>query len=163
MGEIHARRVYADASPQDGARVLVDRLWPRGVSRERVQLSEWLKPVAPSDGLRRWFGHSPVRFEEFQARYRTELELPERAESVQHLRELAAVGTLTLLTAASDVECSHVVVLVGLLTRARDIEPQEEGGDPACWFRLVCPNCGALVESEGVIMCPRCHAELDAL
>jgi uncharacterized protein YeaO (DUF488 family) len=161
MGKIHSRRVYEEASPQDGTRVLVDRLWPRGVSTERAQLDEWLKPLAPSDELRRWFGHSARRFEEFQTRYREELELPERAGSVEHLRELATAGDITLLTAAHDVECSHVAVLVGLLTQAQKVEPREVGGDPACWLRLVCPNCGALVDSEAALICPHCHAELD--
>jgi uncharacterized protein YeaO (DUF488 family) len=161
MGKIHARRVYEDALPQDGTRVLVDRLWPRGVSREKAQLGEWLKPVAPSTGLRRWFGHSAERFEEFRTRYRAELELPERAESVQHLRELVAAGDLSLLTAARNVDCSHAAVLVELLTDAQNVEPREEGGDSACWIRHVCPNCGALEESEVATICSRCHAELE--
>jgi uncharacterized protein YeaO (DUF488 family) len=161
MGKIQVRRVYEDAVPQGGTRVLVDRLWPRGVSAERAQLDEWLKPVAPSDELRHWFGHSAERFEEFQTRYRAELDLPERAESLQHLRELAAAADLTLLTAARNVECSHGAVLVGLLTGAQHVESRGEGGDSACWMRLVCPNCGALVEPEAATMCPRCHAELD--
>ena len=79
MPEVRARRVYEPAEPSDGRRVLVDRLWPRGLSKARAHPDEWLKAVAPSDQLRRWYGHEPAKFAEFRHRYEAELEEPGRA------------------------------------------------------------------------------------
>ena len=107
--------MYDDKLPGDGARVLVDRIWPRGLSKEKADLYEWCKPVAPSTALRKWYGHDPERFEEFGRRYRTELEQPERVEALQHLRDLAKHGTLTLLTATKRADISEAVVLADLL------------------------------------------------
>ena len=115
MEEVRARRVYEPAEQSDGRRVLVDRLWPRGLSKERARLDEWLKTVAPSDELRRWYGHQPGKFAEFTRRYEAELEEPERAEAVRHLREEASSGPVTLLTATKDLEHSEAVVLVAQL------------------------------------------------
>jgi len=115
MQEVRARRVYEPAEQSDGRRVLVDRLWPRGLSKERARLDEWLKTVAPSDELRRWYGHQPGKFAEFTRRYEAELEEPERAEAVRHLREEASSGPVTLLTATKDLEHSEAVVLVAQL------------------------------------------------
>ena len=115
MQEVRARRVYEPAEQSDGRRVLVDRLWPRGLSKERARLDEWLKTVAPSDELRRWYGHEPGKFAEFTRRYEAELEEPERAEAVRHLREEASSGPVTLLTATKDLEHSEAVVLVAQL------------------------------------------------
>jgi uncharacterized protein YeaO (DUF488 family) len=115
MEEVRARRVYEPAEQSDGRRVLVDRLWPRGLSKERARLDEWLKTVAPSDELRRWYGHQPGKFAEFTRRYEAELEEPERAEAVRHLREEASSGRVTLLTATKDLEHSEAVVLVAQL------------------------------------------------
>jgi uncharacterized protein YeaO (DUF488 family) len=115
MAEVHARRVYDQATPSDGQRVLVDRLWPRGLAKDRAHLDEWLKAVAPSDDLRRWYGHEPVKFAEFQRRYLAELDEPERAEALRHLREVAQSGPVTLLTATKDLEHSQAEVLVQLL------------------------------------------------
>jgi uncharacterized protein YeaO (DUF488 family) len=115
MPEVRVRRVYEQPSPQDGTRVLVDRIWPRGLTKSRAELGEWCKQVAPSTALRKWYGHDPERFEEFSRRYRVELEEPERAKALQHLRELAKGGTLTLLTATKRLEISGAVVLVDLL------------------------------------------------
>jgi uncharacterized protein YeaO (DUF488 family) len=112
MPEVHARRVYEEPAPSDGRRVLVDRLWPRGLSKERARLDEWLKSVAPSDDLRRWYGHEPGRFTEFTRRYHAELADPERAEALRHLRDEARSGTVTLLTATRDLEHSEAEVLV---------------------------------------------------
>jgi len=112
MEEVRARRVYEPAEQSDGRRVLVDRLWPRGLSKERARLDEWLKTVAPSDELRRWYGHEPGKFAEFTRRYEAELEEPERAEALRHLREEADSGPVTLLTATKDLEHSEAVVLV---------------------------------------------------
>lgn len=113
---IQVRRAYDPPRPDDGQRVLVDRLWPRGLSKERAQLDEWCKQVAPSTELRRWYGHDPEAYREFERRYRAELEQPERAAALEHLRELAARGTLTLITAAKRDDISEAAVLAAVLT-----------------------------------------------
>ena len=115
LRRVQVRRVYEDVQPGDGARVLVDRIWPRGLTKAQAELSEWCKPVAPSTALRKWYGHDPERFEEFARRYREELTEPDRAKALAHLRELAADGTLTLLTATRDPGISAAAVLRGLL------------------------------------------------
>ena len=115
MQQVRTRRVYEQPEPSDGRRVLVDRLWPRGLSKDRAHLDEWLKAVSPSDELRRWYGHEPARFAEFQRRYEAELEEPERAEALRHLRDEARSGPLTLLTATRDLEHSEAAVLAQLL------------------------------------------------
>ena len=115
MLEVRARRVYEQVESSDGRRVLVDRLWPRGLSKEKAHLDEWLKAVAPSDELRRWYGHRPAKFAEFKRRYETELTEPERAEALRHLREEAGAGPVTVLTAARDLEHSEAEVLAQLL------------------------------------------------
>jgi uncharacterized protein YeaO (DUF488 family) len=115
MQEVRARRVYEQAEPSDGRRVLVDRLWPRGLSKEKAHLDEWLKAVAPSDELRRWYGHQPDKFAEFKRRYQTELTEPEQAEALRHLRDETRSGPVTLLTATKDLEHSEAEVLVQLL------------------------------------------------
>jgi uncharacterized protein YeaO (DUF488 family) len=116
--DVRARRVYEDPEPDDGRRVLVDRLWPRGLSKERADLDEWLKAVAPSDELRHWYGHDPDKFGEFERRYKTELKEPERADALRHLADEVRAGPVTLLTATGDLERSQAEVLVRLL-RAR--------------------------------------------
>ena len=113
--DVRVRRVYDEPDSHDGARVLVDRIWPRGLTKARADLAEWCKEVAPSTALRKWYGHDPERFEEFARRYRDELTEPDRAEALAHLRELAANGTLTLLTATRDPGISAAAVLGGLL------------------------------------------------
>ncbi len=115
--DIRLGRIYDEPRDDDGIRVLVDKLWPRGVSKVRADLDEWCTAVAPSDALRKWYGHVPERFEEFESRYLEELEDPERAASVGHLRTMASRGRLTLLTATRDVETSQAAVLAGLLRR----------------------------------------------
>ena len=115
LRRVQVRRVYDDALPGDGMRVLVDRIWPRGLTKAQAGLGEWCKQVAPSTALRRWYGHDPERFEEFARRYREELTDPDRADALAHLRELAADGTLTLLTATRDPGISAAAVLGGLL------------------------------------------------
>ena len=114
-GEVRVRRVYDDHSPDDGARVLVDRLWPRGLAKDAAGLDEWRRDVAPSPELRTWYGHVPDRFAEFRRRYRDELARPERAEALAHLRELAQQGNLTLLTATRDITISGPAVLAEIL------------------------------------------------
>jgi uncharacterized protein YeaO (DUF488 family) len=104
-------RVYDPAGSGDGQRILVDRLWPRGLAREAAQLDEWCKQVAPSAELRKWYGHDPDRFEEFAGKYRAELEEPERAEALERLVALGRRGPLTLLTATKELDLSHATLL----------------------------------------------------
>ena len=117
--DVRVRRVYDPPDPADGHRVLVDRLWPRGLSKGAAALDEWAKAVAPSDELRRWYGHEPDRFAAFRERYGAELQAPERADVLAHLRQLADSGPLTLLTATRDVEHSQAAVLAARLQEAR--------------------------------------------
>ncbi|GAU66146.1 hypothetical protein SSP35_02_05150 [Streptomyces sp. NBRC 110611] len=105
------RRVYEPPEPADGARVLVDRLWPRGLAKADARLSEWCKDVAPSTELRRWYGHRAERFEGFVARYREELAGEAAQRALERLRGLAREGPLTLLTATKEVPASHAAVL----------------------------------------------------
>jgi uncharacterized protein YeaO (DUF488 family) len=116
--EIRTRRVYDDPSPEDGRRVLVDRIWPRGLAKGRAGIDEWAKDVAPSIELRRWYGHDPNKFEEFRRRYQAELAEPERQAALRHLRELARSGPLTLVTATRDVDHSQAAVLAEHLRNA---------------------------------------------
>ncbi|HEY3501433.1 MAG TPA: DUF488 family protein [Actinocatenispora sp.] len=108
------KRVYEETASTDGKRVLVDRLWPRGLASEAADF-DWEKTVAPSDALRMWYGHTPERFAEFTRRYREELTAPDRAEAVERLARLAESGTLTLLTATKDPEHSQAEVLKEVL------------------------------------------------
>ncbi|MEV4506974.1 DUF488 domain-containing protein [Streptomyces klenkii] len=114
---VQVRRVYDPAEEADGSRVLVDRIWPRGLSKEAAALDEWCKDVAPSTGLRTWYGHDPARFGEFTRRYRTELRDEPRTAALQHLGELSRHGTLTLLTATRDRDISAAAVLRDVLTQ----------------------------------------------
>jgi uncharacterized protein YeaO (DUF488 family) len=114
---ICVKRAYDPPSPEDGARVLVDRLWPRGLRKVDAAIDCWLKEIAPSSDLRRWFGHDPSRWEEFQRRYRTELSA--RPEPLNQLRVLAGQGALTLVYAARDADHNHAVVLRDMLLRNR--------------------------------------------
>lgn len=109
--QITYRRVYEDTSAKDGKRVLVDRVWPRGMRKEAAHLDEWLRDVAPSTELRRWYGHEPSRFAEFRRRYLAELRDAGHREAAGHLRDLAEDDRLTLLTATKDVDHSQAAVL----------------------------------------------------
>ena len=113
MNRLRIKRIYEAPSPDDGQRVLVDRLWPRGVSKERAKLSEWYKDIAPSSELRKWFGHDPVHWLEFQIRYRHELEA--NPVAVAHMCALRSKGDLTLLYAALDPVINHTGVLLDYL------------------------------------------------
>ena len=106
---MRTKRVYEEPSGDDGIRVLVDRLWPRGISKERALLDRWEKNLAPSNELRRWFGHDPAKWEEFLRRYRAELEGKE--EALGRLRQEANDGAVTLLYAARDEEHNNAVAL----------------------------------------------------
>jgi uncharacterized protein YeaO (DUF488 family) len=111
---VGVRRVYDSSGGDDGYRVLVDRLWPRGIKKTEVALNEWAKDVAPSDELRRWYGHDPAKFEEFARRYRQELSAAQ--DPVRRLVEVAARQPVILLTATRDVEHSGAMVLAEYLT-----------------------------------------------
>ena len=106
---ISVKRAYEAASPADGTRILVDRLWPRGVTKDAAAIDEWMKDIAPSTGLRQWFGHDPERWPEFQRRYHAEIKV--HPEELKRLRDLARHGRLTLVYAARDEEHNEAVVL----------------------------------------------------
>jgi uncharacterized protein YeaO (DUF488 family) len=110
------KRAYDDPAPGEGKRVLVERLWPRGLSKERAKLDLWLKDVAPSDELRRWYGHDPAKFAEFGRRYEAELAGEPGRAAMAQLRALAESGPITLVFAAHDAELSNAAVLRDLLT-----------------------------------------------
>jgi uncharacterized protein YeaO (DUF488 family) len=108
-GRVHVKRVYERPSREDGRRILVDRLWPRGVSRRSARIDDWAKDLAPSTRLRQWFGHDPARWPEFQARYRDELRT--LGARLRWLAALARRGRVTLLYAAHDSEHNNARVL----------------------------------------------------
>ena len=112
---VQVRRVYDTPAAEDGTRVLVDRIWPRGLAKAKADLDEWCKQVAPSTELRKWYSHDPARFEEFTRRYQAELRQPERSGALAHLRDLAKDRTLTLLTATKQPEISEAEVLAQML------------------------------------------------
>lgn len=107
---IRLKRIYDAASEDDGRRVLVDRIWPRGVAKADAALDDWCKSVAPSTELRKWFGHDRDRWDAFSERYRAELDAADQ-EAIDTLQGLAKNGRLTLVYAARDTECNHAVVL----------------------------------------------------
>lgn len=109
--QITYHRVYEETSPEHGKRILVDRVWPRGMRKEDAHLDEWLRDVAPSTELRRWYGHEPSRFAEFRRRYLSELNDAGHRQAAQHLRDLATHDRLTLLTATKDADHSQAAVL----------------------------------------------------
>jgi uncharacterized protein YeaO (DUF488 family) len=109
-----AKRIYEPKAGDDGYRVLVDRLWPRGLAKAAAGIDEWAKAVSPSTELRKWYGHEPAKFDEFRARYRAELAGAE--DDLERLRGLAERGRVTLLTATADLDLSHVAVLKELLS-----------------------------------------------
>lgn len=109
--EVRVRRIYDEPAPDDGVRVLVDRVWPRGLSKDRARIDEWCKQVAPSTELRKWYAHDPDRFPEFTRRYLSELEDPEAAGALARLRALASERAVTLVTATRAIEISQARVL----------------------------------------------------
>ena len=117
VAEVRIGRVYDEPQDDDGVRVLVDRIWPRGMTKERAALDEWRKDVGPSSELRKWYGHDPAKFEKFARLYRAELEQGEPARALQRLRDLAADRRLILLTASKAVDISEAAVLATILNR----------------------------------------------
>lgn len=113
-GHVHVRRIY-DTVDVGGARVLVDRVWPRGLSKESAGLTSWPKQVAPSSDLRKWFGHDPDRFDEFAERYRAELEDDDHREALDDVVTLTRKGGVVLLTATKDPDLSHAAVLADVV------------------------------------------------
>lgn len=108
---VRVRRVYESPQPEDGVRVLVDRLWPRGLSKDAARVDEWPRAMTPSTELRRWYHAGEGSYEEFARRYEAELAAPEAVELLDHIRRLAHKGPVTLLTAAKAPEESHAAVL----------------------------------------------------
>jgi uncharacterized protein YeaO (DUF488 family) len=108
---IHLKRAYDAPARDDGYRVLVERLWPRGVRKQALPIDDWDKDLAPSSALRKWFGHDPARWTEFKRRYRAELARPPAADHLRALRERAARGTVTLVFSSRDLEHNNAVVL----------------------------------------------------
>ncbi len=115
-GQIRLKRVYEPASPEDGVRVLVDRLWPRGLRKEDAAVAHWMKDIAPSSTLRQWFGHDPERWPEFRRRYTAELRHHE--QELEELREFARHGQVTLLFGARDEAHNDAVVLRDVLLKS---------------------------------------------
>ncbi|MFG2902300.1 DUF488 domain-containing protein [Streptomyces zaomyceticus] len=115
--DVRVRRIYEPPSPDDGVRVLVDRLWPRGLAKTDAHIDEWPKALTPSTELRRWYHGPEGEYEEFRRRYEAELAAPEAAAALDRLCDLATKGTITLLTAAKDPAVSHTAVLEGELER----------------------------------------------
>lgn len=121
--KIRVRRAYLPAQPEDGVRVLVDRLWPRGVSREALQAAAWRRGIAPSDAARKAFGHKPEKFAAFAAQYRAELEAnPQAADFLTDCRAWLADADVTLLFAAKDVQHSNAAVLQAWLAQKLQVQ-----------------------------------------
>lgn len=115
---VQIKRIYDAADASDGRRILVDRIWPRGVSKEQAQLSCWMKEIAPSAALRNWFGHAPEKFAEFRRRYEAELAAREAQARLRQLRRWALEERVTLLYAARDERHNQAVVLKDVLARS---------------------------------------------
>jgi uncharacterized protein YeaO (DUF488 family) len=117
MNPILIKRIYEDASEDDGYRILVDRIWPRGISKERAHLDEWVKAIAPSTELRKWFDHKEERFKEFSKRYKVELHL--ESEELKRLKKIAETKKITLLYSAKDMQFNQAIVLRDILMAKR--------------------------------------------
>jgi uncharacterized protein YeaO (DUF488 family) len=117
IGMVRIKRVYKTWDRSDGVRILVDRLWPRGIAREAARIEAWRKDLAPTDALRKWFGHDPRKWEEFQVRYRNELDAAGKSEELKELAERARRETVTLLYAARDEALNNAVALKKILEK----------------------------------------------
>jgi uncharacterized protein YeaO (DUF488 family) len=136
---IRVKRVYDRPEPTDGARLLVERLWPRGVKKEALQMTDWLKEVTPSDALRRWFGHDPAKWEEFQRRYFAELD--SRPGAWQPIVEAARRGHVTFLYSARDPEHNSAIALKAYVENAlRGTNEQVRGSRPRQAGRVADPR-----------------------
>ena len=123
---VRLQRAYDAPTPGDGHRVLVDRVWPRGRTKERLRLDDWARDLGPSTELRKWFGHDPARWAEFQARYRAELADPDRAQALDALAERALRGPVTLVFGARDPEHNQAVVIADELEQRMGIVRRNE-------------------------------------
>jgi len=112
---VKIKRIYDPVSSDDGKRILIDRLWPRGIKKEKAKIDEWLRDVAPSDDLRKWFSHDPVKYEEFKKRYVKELE--KKSELLERIKKEAKKETVTLLFSAKDTEHNNATALKEILSR----------------------------------------------
>ena len=121
-GPIQVKRAYEPPSPEDGTRILVDRLWPRGLSKAGAAIDHWFKDIAPSSPLRKWFGHRPERWDEFRHRY--EAELRQRPDMLDQVRALAAAGPVTLVFAAHDETHNNAEALREVLLKEGTSAPQ---------------------------------------
>ena len=110
---VKIKRIYETPSPDDGKRIYIDRLWPRGIKKEEVKMDEWLKEISPSDRLRKWFGHDPSKYAEFKIRYKKELE--KHSEILERIKKEAKKESVTLLFSAKDVEHNNAIVIEELL------------------------------------------------
>jgi uncharacterized protein YeaO (DUF488 family) len=117
---IKLKRMYDTAERSDGVRILVDRLWPRGISKDEAAIDEWMKDLAPSTRLRTWFSHKPERWPEFRKRYRRELGTPEKKKMLENIRRISTIATVTLLYATKDTNQNNAVALAELLKRRQD-------------------------------------------
>ncbi|HLV23507.1 MAG TPA: DUF488 domain-containing protein [Moheibacter sp.] len=117
MKTIQIKRIYEEASPDDGYRILVDRLWPRGISKIRAKLDEWNKEIAPSTEIRKWFDHQPERFDEFSELYKEELN--DKKEELKRIQTIAEKQKITLLYGARDPKINHVIILLEVLTKSK--------------------------------------------
>lgn len=131
------KRIYDQSDPDDGRRYLVDRIWPRGVRKADANLDEWLKALAPSAELIKWFSHDPARWEEFQTRYLRELDAPERREILDRLAREIEAGDVTLLYGAKDEQRNQAVVIRQAVEEFREEQSHREGPDKLSfdgWF-----------------------------
>jgi uncharacterized protein YeaO (DUF488 family) len=112
---VKIKRIYDPVSPDDGKRIYVDRLWPRGMKKEEAKMDEWLKDISPSDSLRKWFGHDPSKYKEFKSRYTKELE--KHSEILERIRKESKKETVTLLFSAKDIEHNNATVLKEMLSQ----------------------------------------------
>lgn len=124
---IFLKRIYEPYNPEDGYRVLVDRLWPRGISKERAQLAEWAKEIAPSTELRKWFGHDPEKFEAFRIKYLEELYTEEsKMRKLEELHQLAKIKKVTLLFSTKNMMHNHAILLKELLETFTKTDCQQQ-------------------------------------
>ena len=130
-GNVRLQRAYDEPQPDDGHRVLVDRVWPRGRTKAELRLDAWARDLGPSTGLRKWFGHEPARWTEFQARYRAELADPGRAQALDALAAIARSGRVTIVYGARDREHNQAQVIADELDRRLTVDPKRRSPRPA--------------------------------
>lgn len=123
---VKTKRIYDPAAPEDGKRILIDRLWPRGITKEEAKIDEWMRDIAPSTELRKWFSHDPAKWEEFRKRYKRELE--NKTELLKKIKTEADKGIVTLLFAARDTEHVNAAVLKEVLDYSKSWDAKRESG-----------------------------------